>query len=191
MTPRWFIMARSPQSDTASESGEESKASFRDKISEELIEFAALTTYLYICFAAVIYFKAAVLQAQGIAYDHLGLAIIKAALCAKFMLVGRAARIGERFRNLPLIVPTLHKSFVFLLLLAVLTLIEEIVVGAIHGQTIIHSISGIAGGTLHQFVATIFIIFLILTPYFAFRSLGQIVGDKILVRLFLERRHSD
>ena len=185
------MMARSPQSDTASESGEESKASFREKINEELIEFAILTVYLYVCFAAVIYFKAAVLQAQGIAYDHLGLALIKAALCAKFMLVGRAVRIGERFRNLPLIVPTLHKSFVFLLLLVVLTLIEEIVVGAIHGETIMHSVSGIAGGTLHQLVATILIIFLILTPYFAFRSLGQIVGDKILVRLFFERRHGD
>ncbi len=184
-------MARSPQSDTASESGEESKASFRAKISEELIEFAVLTVYLYICFAAVIHFKAAVLQAQGIAYDHLGLAIIKAALCAKFMLVGRAVHIGERFRNLPLIVPTLYKSFAFLLLLVVLTLIEEIVVGAIHGETVIHSISGITGGTLHQFVATILVMFLILTPYFAFRSLGQIVGDKILVRLFFERRHGD
>lgn len=189
--PRCFMMARSPQPDTASESAGESKASFREKISEELIEFAILTVYLYICFAAVIFFKAAVLQAQGIAYDHLGLAIIKAALCAKFMLVGRAAHIGERFRNLPLIVPTLHKSFVFLLLLVVLTLIEEIVVGAIHGESIMHSISGIAGGTLYQFVATILIIFLVLTPYFAFRSLGQIVGDKILVRLFFERRHSD
>jgi hypothetical protein len=111
-------MTRSPQSDTASESGGESKASFREKISEELIEFAILTVYLYICFAAVIYFKAAVLQAQGIAYDHLGLAIVKAALCAKFMLLGRAVHIGERFRNLPLIVPTLHESFVFLLLQA-------------------------------------------------------------------------
>jgi hypothetical protein len=184
-------MARSQQSETVSESPGESKTSFREKIGEELIEFAILTVYLYICFAAVIYFKAAVLQAQGIAYDHLGLAIIKAALCAKFMLIGRAVPIGERFRKLPLIVPTLHKSFVFLLLLVVLTLIEEIVVGAIHGETIMHSISGIAGGTFHLFIATILIIFLILTPYFAFRSLGQIVGDRILVRLFFERRHSD
>jgi hypothetical protein len=123
------------------------------------------------------------LQAQGVAYTHLGLAIIKAALCAKFMLVGRVFHIGERYKNLPLIVPTLHKSFVFLLLLAVLTLIEEIVVGAIHGRTVLDSISAIAGGTFHQFVAIILIIFLILMPYFAFRSLGQIVGDKILVRL--------
>ena len=139
------MMARSPQSDTASESGGESKAPFREKINEELIEFAILTVYLYVCFAAVTYFKAAVLQAQGIAYDHLGLAIIKAELRAKFMLVGRAVHIGERFRNLPLIVPTRHKSFVFLLLLVVLTLIEEIVVGAIHGETIMHSVSGNCG----------------------------------------------
>ena len=106
------------------------------------------------------------------------------------MLVGRAAQHWRAIQNLPLIVPTLHKSFVFLLLLVVLTLIEEIVVGAIHVESIMHSISGIAGGTLYQFVATILIIFLVLTPYFAFRSLGQIVGDKIPVRLFFGRRHS-
>ncbi len=172
------------------ESGVQSKAPFREKAGEELREFIILTAYLYVCFAAVIYFKATILQAQGVAYAPLGLAIIKAALCAKFMLVGRVFHIGERFKNLPLIVPTLHRSFVFLLLLVVLTFIEEIVVGAIHGRTVLESISGIAGGTLHQMVATILIIFLILIPYFAFRSLGDIVGDRILVRLFFERRHS-
>ena len=172
------------------ESGVQSEAPFREKASEELREFFILTAYLYVCFAAVIYFKATILQAQGVAYAPLGLAIIKAALCAKFMLVGRIFHMGERFKNLPLIVPTLHRSFVFLLLLVVLTFIEEIVVGAIHGRTVMDSISGIAGGTFHQMVATILITFLILIPYFAFRSLGEIVGDKILVRLFFERRRS-
>jgi hypothetical protein len=184
------MMARFPQSDTASESGAKSKAPLREKAGEELTEFIILTAYLYVCFAAVIYFKVAVLQAQGIAYAPLGLAIIKAALCAKFMMVGRLFHMGERFRNLPLIVPTLHRSFAFLLLLTVLTLIEEVVVGAVHGRAVMDSIAAIAGGTFHQFVATILILFLILVPYFAFRSLGDIVGDKTLVRLFFERRHS-
>jgi hypothetical protein len=130
------------------------------------------------------------LQAHDVAYAHVGLAIVKAAICAKFMLMGRVFHMGERFKNLPLIVPTLHRSFVFLLLLAVLTLIEEIVVGTIHGRTVLDSISGIAGGTFHQLVATILLIFLILVPYFAFRSLGDIVGDKTLVQLFFARRHN-
>jgi hypothetical protein len=168
----------------------QSKATFRENAIEELREFTILTAYLYVCFAAVIYFKAAVLHAQGIAYAPLGVAIIKAAICAKFMLMGRMLRIGERFKNLPLIIPTLHRAFVFLLLLVVLTFIEETIVGMIHGRKVWESISGIGGGTFHQMFATIFIMFLILIPYFAFRSLGNIVGDKILVRLFFEQRHS-
>jgi hypothetical protein len=185
-----FTMAEYPQSDTVTEIQIKSKTPFREKAGEELREFIVLTAYLYICFAAVIYFKAAVLQAHDVAYAHVGLAIVKAAICAKFMLMGRVFHMGERFKNLPLIVPTLHRSFVFLLLLAVLTLIEEIVVGTIHGRTVLDSISGIAGGTFHQLVATILLIFLILVPYFAFRSLGDIVGDKTLVQLFFARRHN-
>jgi len=42
---------------------------------------------------------------------------------------------------------------------------------------------------LPQFAATILIMFLILVPYFAFRALGEIVGDKTLAQLFFERRH--
>ena len=138
-------MAEYPQPDTATERQIKSKAPLREKAGEELREFIVLTAYLYVCFAAVIYLKAAVLQAHGVAYAHLGLAIVKAAICAKFMLMGRVFHLGERFKNLPLIVPTLHRSFVFLLLLAVLTFIEEIVVGTIHGRTALDSISGIAG----------------------------------------------
>jgi hypothetical protein len=185
-----FTMAKYPLPDTPTDSQIKNKAPFREKAVEELREFIVLTAYLYVCFAAVIYFKAAVLQAHDVAYAHLGLAIVKAALCAKFMLMGSVFHMGERFKNLPLIVPTLHRSFVFLLLLGVLTFIEEIVVGAIHGRTVLDSISAIAGGTLQQMVATILIIFLILVPYFAFRSLGEIVGDKTLVQLFFERRHN-
>ncbi|SDP01951.1 hypothetical protein [Afipia sp. GAS231] len=185
------MMARFPQSsETATESGAQSEISFREKASGELKEFVILTAYLYVCFAALIYLKAAILQAQGVSYAHLGLAIIKAALCAKFMLVGRVFHLGERFKTHPLIVSTLHRSLVFVLLLVILTLIEEIVVGKIHGRTVFDSLSEIAGGTAHQIVATILIMFLVLVPYFAFRSLGDIVGDRTLVRLFFERRHN-
>jgi hypothetical protein len=182
-------MARYEQPVAATESRIEPKASLREKAGDELREFVILTAYLFVCFAAVLYFKAAVLQAHGIAFAPLGLAIIKAAICAKFMLMGRVLHLGDRFKKLPLIVPTLHRSLVFLLLLAVLTYIEEIVVGTIHGRTMMESVSDVAGGTLPQILATVLVTFLILVPYFAFRALGEIVGDKTLVRLFFERRH--
>jgi hypothetical protein len=165
-----------------------SQATLRERAIDELREFAIIAGYLYICFAAIFYLKAAVLQAQNVAYAPLGLAAIKAAICAKFMLVGRAFHIGERFKRHPLIFPTLHKSFVFLALLIVLTVIEEAVVGVIHGQTILDSVAGIAGGTFHQMVATSVILLLVLIPYCAFRSLADIIGDRTLVRLYFERR---
>ena len=49
-----------------------------------------------------------------------GVAIVKALLLAKFMLIGRALKIGERNNTRPLIWPTLHKAFAFLVLLVVL-----------------------------------------------------------------------
>jgi hypothetical protein len=173
------------------ESGIQSKASFREKAIDEFREFVIIAAYLYACFAALFYLKAAILEAQGITYAPLGLAAIKAAICAKFMLVGRALHIGERFRSHRLILPTLHRSFVFLALLIVLNVIEETIVGVIHGRAIVESIAGIAGGTFHQMVATSLILLLVLIPFFAFRSLGDVIGDRTLVRLYFERRSID
>ena len=79
------------------ESVTQSKAIFRE--TDELREFAVVAGYLYVCFAAVLYLKAAILRAQSVAYAPLGLAAIKAAICVKFMLLGRAFHIGERFKT--------------------------------------------------------------------------------------------
>lgn len=166
-----------------------SKPPIRERIIDEFKELATLTAYLYVCFAVVIYFKASILAAENIPFAPLGVAIVKAVICAKFMMVGHALNLGSRFRNHPLIVPTLYKSFMFLVLLVVLTVIEEIVVGLFHGKTVADSFAEIAGGTLHQIAATCAVMMLILMPYFAFRTLGELVGDRYLVRLFFERRH--
>ena len=51
-----------------------------------------------------------------------------------------------------------------------------------------NSVAGIAGGTFHQMVATSVILLLILIPYFAFRALADVIGEKTIVRLYFERR---
>jgi len=61
-------------------------------------------------------------------------------------------------------------------------------VGAIHHRTVSDSLAEIGGGTLDQLIATSVVGLLILIPYFAFRALGEVVGERNLVRLFLERR---
>jgi hypothetical protein len=61
----------------------------------ELKEFVILFAYLYITIGAVVLLKAAVLHAQGIDSIVWGIAVVKAALLAKFMMLGYAMKIGE------------------------------------------------------------------------------------------------
>ena len=82
----------------------------------------------------------------------------------------------------------MHKSFVFLALLIVLTVLEELIVGYLHHRTFADSMVEIGGGTLHQAIATSIILLLILIPFFAFRSLAEVVGGPVLFRLFFEPR---
>lgn len=169
-------------------SGDPAAKSIGQRITDELKEFLVLAAYLYVCFTALAYLKAAILQAHGIAFAPFGFAAVKAVICAKFMSVGHALHMGERYKNRALIWPTLYRSFVFLMLLLVLSAMEEIITGIIHRQTLTESISNFGGGTLDQLVATSIVVLLILIPFFAFRTLGEIVGEDNLVRVFFHGR---
>lgn len=170
------------------DTADHSKPALPEKIAAELREYFILAGYLYVCFTALAYLKASILHAHGFEFSPWAFAAVKAAVSAKFMLLGSALHVGEGFKRHPLIVPTLYKSVAFFLLLALLTVIEEAVLGFIHGRTVSESLAEIGGGTFDQIVATSFIMLLIFIPYFAFRSLGDVIGDGTLVRLYFEPR---
>ena len=166
------------------------KATPRQRVMHELTEFAILTAYLYVTLGAVILMKVSVLRDQGIGLLPWGTAIIKAAVLAKFMLVGRAMKIGERYSTRPLIWPTLHKAAAFLILLVVLTIIEEVIVGLFHHQSVAASLGELIGAEFDETVAGIVILFLVLIPYFAIRVLSEELGEGVLARMFFVDRAS-
>ena len=152
---------------------EPQKPVLRERLKTELREFAILAAYLYVAFTALAAFKAAILRAEGISFAPWAFAAIKALVCAKFLLVGRVFGIGDGLaRKHPLIVSTVHRSVAFLIVLGLLTVLEELVVGYFRGESIGHSLGSMGGGTLWQFIATSVILLLILVPWFAFRALG-------------------
>jgi hypothetical protein len=118
------------------------------KFVEEFKVMLALAAYLYICFGAVILFKSAVLREAGIHSEIWGIAAIKALILAKFLLLGRMLHVGTRFRDKPLIWPTLYHALMFLIVLLVLTALEELIVGFIHARAIADSLNHV-GGDLH------------------------------------------
>jgi hypothetical protein len=105
--------------------------------------------------------------------------------------LGQILHVGEVFKSLPLIWPTLYKSFIFLILLIILNAFEEIIVGFMHNKTLADSLADFGGGTLDQLIATSIVVLLILTPFIAFRTLGEVVGERNLVELFFLSRHGN
>lgn len=164
------------------------KATLRERGMHELQEFVLLTVYLYITLGAVILMKTAVLHTQGIEFAFWGIAIVKAAVLAKFMLLGNALRIGEHSATSPLIWPTLHKAVAFLVLLVVLTIIEEAVIGLLHHKPVAASLGELAGPRLAETIAGFVIMLLVLIPWFAFGVLGEALGEGRLTRMFFVER---
>ena len=165
------------------------KATPRQRTVNELKELAIVFVYLYITLGAVVVMKTAVLHDQGISFAPWGIAAVKSLLLAKFILLGRAMKLGERYTDRPLIWPTLHKAFAFLVLLVVLVIIEEVVVGLFHHQSVAASLGELFGAKLYETLAGIVILLLVLIPYFAFHVLDEALGEGRLARMFfVERR---
>jgi hypothetical protein len=164
------------------------KATLPQRAIHETKELLILTAYLYVTIGAVIALKTAVLHTRGVEFAPWGIAIVKALLLAKFMLLGRALKIGESDNTRPLIWPTLRRAFAFLVLLVTLTTIEEVVVGLFHRQSIAESLGELFGHRLEETLAGIFIMLLVLVPYFAFRVLGEVLGEGRLTRMFFFER---
>lgn len=170
---------------------ESHKESLAERARHELVAYAVIAGYLYVCFGALIFFKAAVLSHAGVSYVHFGLAAIKALVLGKFVLLLHGARVGERVgeRIRPL-TAIAWQALLFAALLVVLTLIEELVVGAIHHKPIADILSEIADGSLTEAAATSVLMVLVLTPYFAMREINSELGDGVLFRLLLTPRNA-
>jgi hypothetical protein len=164
------------------------KATLQQRAMHEVKEFVVIAVYLYITLGAVILMKTAVLHSHGIEFGFWGLAAIKAAVLAKFMLIGNAFKIGERNMTRPLIWPTLHKAFGFLVLLIIMTTIEEVVVGLLHDQSIASSLGELIGPRLEETMVGFLIMLLVLIPFFAFRVLSEALGEGRLLRMFFVER---
>jgi hypothetical protein len=164
------------------------KVTLRERAMHEFKELVIISLYLYITLGAVILLKTAVLHDQGIGFSPWGIAIVKAVVLAKFLLLGEAIKIGGRTTASPLVWPTLQKALVLLAVLIIMTVIEEAVVGLFHHRSIAASLGELFGPRLEETIAGYVIMLLVLIPYCAFRVLGEALGDDRLTRMFFVER---
>jgi hypothetical protein len=79
----------------------------------------------------------------------------------------------------------------YLIVLLILTTVEELVVGIIHQRTVVESLQHVVGPTFFQGIAVSLIMFLILVPFSAFTCLSDALGEREIFRLFFVERSVD
>jgi hypothetical protein len=134
----------------------------------------------------VLLYKAGVLRDEGIAYLPFGVAAAKALVLGKFLLVGDALGAGTRLGARSPAMRIASRAAVLLLLLVVLTLLEEVAVGAWHGRSIGATLAELDGNDWLEKLAGILVLLLVLLPLVATQEVGRALGPGRLRQLLLQ-----
>lgn len=150
-----------------------SEASLKERAREELRNYAFVAAYLYVCFGAILFYKTALLREEGVAFLPHGLAAIKALILGKFILIGEAVGVGSRVQPNSLVPAIVTRSALFFLLLIVLSVVEELVVGKMHGRSLAETVAELRQHAGLEMLATSVLVLLILVPLIAFKELRR------------------
>ena len=143
--------------------------------------------YLWVLFGLFAVHRSIVLNEQNV-FFHEGFAFINAWLLAKIMLVAETFRVADNLKDRPLIYPIVYRSGAFPIVLIAFYILEEIVVGMLHGKAFAASIPALGGGSLEGIIVVGMIMFVALMPFFALREIARDLGDDKLYEQFFLRR---
>jgi hypothetical protein len=159
--------------------------SVKERLREELRRYLAVSAYLYVCFAAILLYKSAILSSIGEHYLPLGLAAGKALILGKFVLLGEAAGVGTRIGARTLLQRILSSSVLFLVVLVLLTIVEEIIVGLVHGHSLGQAVAALAEHPWPETLASCFLMLLVLIPLVTVTEMSRTFGPGALRQLLL------
>lgn len=160
----------------------------KEKASEEFRRLLAIFLYLWVVFGLLSIHTSIILSQHHLDYTEHTLAIVNAFVFAKVLLIGEHFRAGTRFDRRPLIYPILHKCFVFTLLFIGFHVLESVLIGVWHGQTVRESLPPFFGWNPKGLLGVAVTAFILLLPFFGFREIVRVFGHKEMRALLFERR---
>jgi hypothetical protein len=158
----------------------ETKLSWQHRLSEELWKVGIITAYLFICFIVLDLYRLSLIPGENMHQLKVGLAIGKAAVIAKFILIGEAAKVGTRVSARAVWHRIVWKSLLFWLTVMVLTLLEEIILGWVHDRSALASLQEFLDRSYMAILAPSLVMLLILIPIIAFSELNRALGVGVL-----------
>jgi len=162
------------------------RARLKERAREELRNYLLIALYLYICFGIALIYKAALLEEEGIHLLPHGLAAIKALILGKFILIGEAIGIGSRLRVSTLAMAIAARSVAAFLFLALLSVIEELVAGWVHGKSIAATLADYMQQPTLLLVSESLLLLVVLVPLIAAKQIDRRLGPGGLRQLLFE-----
>ena len=172
----------------AMEDAASSKSGWKQKLSREMAEYLANFVYMALLFGVFTLYRRLILDEYRIGYFHYGAAVIEALVLAKLIMIGDMLRLGRRLEDRPLIVPALYSSAVFIVWVAAFSVVERVVEGLLHGKGIAGGIDELLSKGIYELAAKCLTVFFAFIPFFAFRELERVLGERKLRRLLFRGR---
>ena len=164
------------------------KGKLKEKLIHEFIDYWINVIYLTLAFAAFVQYRRIILAANDIVYENYGVAVIKALILAKVIMIGDVFHLGRGLEDKPLIYPALYKTALFTLFLGIFTLGEHTVKGLWQGHGFMGGITEFFEKGPHEFIANSLVVFVAFIPFFGVKELGRVLGQDKIQALFFRSR---
>jgi hypothetical protein len=159
----------------------------KQKVVHEIRRLLLIFAYLAIFFLVFRFYTRLVLSEYEINYFEYGLTLLKALALAKIILTAEALRLGERFRERPLIIPTLYATLVFSAFALAFEILEHIIVGWFRGKNPSEVFAELQDKGWPHLAGMTLVVFVAFLPFFAFRETERSLGEGRLRDLFIKR----
>jgi len=170
---------------------DEQKRKAKKRAVTELRKILAVAFYLWVVLSLLEIHRFVVLREvspASVSAYKIGFVAINALILSKVIIIGDALHLGEQLSEKRVITSALFKSAVFALLLVGFNIVEEVIVGLIHGKSIIASIPQMGGGGLEGKILVGIMAFALLIPFFLFTELQRVLGKGKLQSLIVQKR---
>lgn len=160
---------------------------WKQALVQETIEYCFNFVYLAFFLVAFTWYRRLILAEYQIPYSEYWMPLIEAAILAKVIMIGEIVRLGRRLERTPLILPTLSRTVLFSLWVALFTILEHTVGGLLHGKGLTEGVTEILSKGRYELLGKCIVIFGAFVPFFAFKELEGVVGSDKLRDLFWRR----
>jgi hypothetical protein len=133
-------------------------------------------------------YRRLILAHYQISYEDYGISLIKALVLAKVVLVAKKLRLGQRFDDKPLIAPTLYKSFLFTICVAIFGVVESMIRAFLGGRGLTEAIDEVMSKFDYEWFAGALVVFFAFIPFFAAIELTKVLGEGTIAKFFFRGR---